>query len=187
MFIIYILACMMTEIGLPPIMVMFELGLLLNSYNEWRDIDFDNGLIYVQSKPEFRFHTKSYIPRSIPMCKELQTLPIDMLQAGRFVFDNSHDQLLYHPNAYYKEIVKIYKRAGIKGANLHTLRHTFVSHRIMKGVDPRTVQEYLGHSSIQITEKYSHLSKSYKRDAINVLSFRRQVEIKLKQIGEAKR
>lgn len=40
-------------------------------YLEWQDIDFDNGLICVQSKPEFGFHPKSYKPRSIPMCREL--------------------------------------------------------------------------------------------------------------------
>jgi site-specific recombinase XerD len=82
------------------------------------------------------------------------------------------------------EIMKVYKKAGIQGTNLHTLRHTFASHLIMKGVDPRTVQEYLGHSSLQITEKYSHLSKSHRRGAINVLSFGAPIETKLKQIGE---
>ncbi|MGB8657619.1 MAG: tyrosine-type recombinase/integrase [Candidatus Zixiibacteriota bacterium] len=153
---------------------------------EWRDIDFDNGLIYVQSKPEFGFHPKSYKPRSIPICNDLRTFLFDMPQAGRFVFDDGHNQPLHHPNTYYKELTKIYKKAGIEGANLHTLRHTFASHLIMKGVDPRTVQEYLGHSSLQVTEKYSHLSKSHKREAINVLSFGADIETKPKQIGQAK-
>jgi len=54
----------------------------------------------------------------------------------------------------------------------------------MKGVDPRTVQEYLGHSTIQITEKYSHLSKNHKREAIKILSFACEVETKLKQIAQ---
>lgn len=156
-------------------------------YLEWKDLDFDNGLICVQSKAEFGFHPKSYRPRSIPMCKELRTLLMDMPQAGRFIFDNGHDRPLHHPNTYYKEIVKVYKKAGVAGANLHTLRHTFASHLIMKGVDPRTVQEYLGHSSLQITEKYSHLSKSHRREAINVLSFSDPIETELKQIGEAGR
>jgi len=86
--------------------------------------------------------------------------------------------------------MKIYKTAGITGANLRTLRHTFTSHLIMKGVDPRTVQKYLGHSSIQITEKYPHLSKNHKREAINVLSFSPAtggIETKLKLFGEAEK
>jgi integrase len=152
-------------------------------YLEWKDIDFDNGLITVQSKPEFGFHPKSYKPRSIPMCRELRILLLDMPQAGRFVFDDGHNRPLHHPDTYYRQLIRIYKKAGIQGANLHTLRHTFASHLIMKGVDPRTVQEYLGHSSLQITEKYSHLSKSHKQEAINVLDFSENVETKLKQIG----
>ena len=152
-------------------------------YLEWKDIDFETGLIHIQSKAEYGFHPKSYKPRSIPMCRELQAMLLDMPQAGRFLFDNGNNQPLHHPNTYYKMIMQIYKKAGIEGANLHTLRHTFASHLIMKGVDARTVQEYLGHSSLQITEKYSHLSKSHKREAINVLSFLGQGETKLKQIG----
>jgi integrase len=76
------------------------------------------------------------------------------------------------------------RKVRFGGANLHTLRHTFASHLIMKGVDPRTVQEYMGHSTIQVTEKYSHLSKSHKREAINVLSFAEKVEKKVKQTGK---
>lgn len=150
-------------------------------YLEWKDIDFANGLIHVQSKPEFGFHPKSYKPRSIPMCDELRNMLLDMPQAGRFVLDNGNNQPLHHQGTYLKMLKRIYKKAGIEGANLHTLRHTFASHLIMKGVDPRTVQEYLGHSTIQITEKYSHLSKSHKREAIKILSFPAEVETKLKQ------
>jgi len=153
-------------------------------YLEWKDIDFGNGLILVQSKPEFGFHPKSYKPRSIPMCKELAALLMDMPQAGRFIFDDGQNHPLHHPIYYYKEVMKVYKKAGIEGANLHTLRHTFASHLIMEGVDPRTVQEYLGHHSIQVTEKYSHLSKSHKREAIEALSFIAKDETKSKQIAE---
>jgi len=53
----------------------------------------------------------------------------------------------------------------------------------MQGVDPRTVQEYLGHSTIQVTEKYSHLSQSHKHQAIEVLNFSNDIETKLKQMG----
>jgi len=167
------------------ILVLLYTGLRRSelAFLEWKDIDFENGLICVQSKPEFGFHPKSYKPRSIPMCSELRALMMDMPQAGRFVFDNGNNQPLYIPNSYYREIAKIYKKAGIEEANMHTTRHTFASHLIMQGVDSRTVQEYLGHSTIQVTEKYSHLSKSHKRQAIEVLNFSKRSETKLKQMG----
>jgi integrase len=156
-------------------------------YLEWKDIDFDNGLIHVQSKPEFGFHPKSYKARSIPICSELRNLLLDMPQVGRFVFDNGNNDPLYRPNRFLKKLKKISKKAGVKEVNLHTLRHTFASHLIMKGVDPRTVQEYLGHSSIQVTEKYSHLSKSHKFQAIQVLNFYSQDGTNLAQIERTER
>lgn len=74
-------------------------------------------------------------------------------------------------------------KAGIVDVSLHGLRHTFASYLIRKGVDSRTVQEYLAHSIIQVTEKYSHLSKSHKREAIKVLDSSRDIETELKQMG----
>jgi integrase len=168
------------------ILVLLYTGLRRSelAYLEWKDIDFNNGLIYVQSKPEFGFHPKSYKPRSIPMCSELRKLLMDSPQVGRFVFDNGRNQPLYIPNSYYREIAKIYRKADIEDANMHTLRHTFASYLIMQGVDARTVQEYLGHSTLQVTEKYAHLSKNHKHQAVEVLNFSTGIETKLKQKGE---
>jgi integrase len=144
---------------------------------EWSDVKFEDKLIHVQAKPGFGFHTKSDKARSVPINSELEDILNSLAIRGRFVFDNGKGRPLHQPDYYTDQFIKILKKAEIRGASLHTLRHTFTSYLVMAGVDLRTVQELLGHSTVKVTEQYSHLSPDHRARAVGVLNF----ETKLKQ------
>lgn len=48
-----------------------------------------------------------------------------------------------------------------KGQAAHVLRHSFASHFVMNGGDILTLQKILGHSTVNMTMRYAHLSVSH--------------------------
>jgi len=54
--------------------------------------------------------------------------------------------------------------------HFHTIRHTFASNLVQRGVDLYTVKELLGHSNITTTQIYSHLKRSNLVSAVDKLS-----------------
>ena len=61
------------------------------------------------------------------------------------------------------------EKSGITGVTWHTLRHTFASRLVDRGVDIVTVKELLGHSSITVTMRYTHTNLDSKRAAVEKL------------------
>jgi site-specific recombinase XerD len=68
-----------------------------------------------------------------------------------------------------KWFVPALEEAKIEEFNWHDLRHTFASRLVMAGVDLRTVQQLMGHKTIQMTVRYSHLAPEHQLDAVERL------------------
>ena len=69
-----------------------------------------------------------------------------------------------------REISRVVKLTGIaKKVTAHTLRHSFATHLILRGVDIRSVQQLLGHVDVRTTEIYTHIAKAMRGEITSQL------------------
>jgi len=106
------------------------------------------------------FHgTKSGKSRSVPVSDELfQQIEKHLKEWQEFSFSLS---------AFRRAL----DQSGIelpKGQAAHVLRHTFASHFMMNGGNILILQKILGHSSVMVTMRYSHLAPEHFNDAIKL-------------------
>ena len=73
-----------------------------------------------------------------------------------YAITNPHTRTAYH--SFYAAWFQVRKAADLEGLRIHDLRHTFASVLINKGVSIYEVQTLLGHSTIQMTQRYAHLA-----------------------------
>jgi len=82
------------------------------------------------------------------------------------VIRNSRGETLAGPRHWFESATR---NANIRAFSWHCLRHTFASRLVMAGVDLRTVQELMGHKSISMTVRYSHLTPKHTLEAVERL------------------
>ncbi len=131
---------------------------------KWDDINFERNLIQIDE-------TKSGSPRDVPMSDFLREtmLALKSRSSHEYVFVNR----LGKPYRDVREsFSRALKKAQIKDCTFHTLRHTAASFLVMSNVDLVTVKEILGHKTIQMTMRYSHLTGKHKQQAMNILQRR---------------
>ena len=133
----------------------------------WGQVDLDGRIVDLQQ-------TKTD-PRRVPLTVSAIEILSDLIpksgyKCQDFVFLPKRPQMTYRrrPNQYFRESFEAaVKRAGIKDFHMHDLRHTAASYMIMNGVDLRTVADILGHKTISMTMKYTHLLDDYKLKAVD--------------------
>lgn len=138
----------------------------------WSDINWSNKTLTVRHSwcvVKKGLNTpKSNKTRHIPLMSELYKLLSEKKVSTGFVFPDENGKI-FNDKKLNNEIRKACIRADIRKISCHTLRHTFASHLVMKGAPLLAIQELLGHSDIQTTMRYAHLTESSLKSATDLL------------------
>jgi integrase len=151
----------------PIILVALFTGLRKNDvFNlKWENIDFDKACIILTEE-------KTEKTRIIHMNKDLVTLFQSLPVKGEYIFPGRKGKPLTNVD---RSFAKAIKESGLdpgQGSQkivFHTLRHSCISQLIERGADSMMVKNYVNHSSIQMTERYAHLSEEYQRNTAKLL------------------
>lgn len=141
---------------------------------KWFDIELDRKDIIIRDP-------KNSINRILPMTKRVfnmlnkrkKELHSDF-KLNDYVFkDRNNDKIKEVSDAYQKTVDDLGFNKNIDDRRMkavfHTLRHTFASWLVQRGVDIYTVQKLMGHKDIKMTMRYSHLAPQSYKNAISVL------------------
>lgn len=129
---------------------------------KWNECDFNRQLIRITN-------TKNGETRSVPMHDVIKTtlIKIHKHPESPYIFYKGNGRPFMNVR---KSFDKLLTECKIEGFRFHDLRHTYASQLAMSGVDLNTIRELLGHKSLQMTLRYSHLSPDHKRRAVDSLS-----------------
>lgn len=133
---------------------------------KWNDIDMGSGVLTVGGGG-----AKSGQTRHVPLNDEARTVLKQWREcvgkSSGLVFPGRGGRRLDNIRKAFQGIVSA---AEIDNFRFHDLRHTFASNLVMAGVSLYVVKELLGHSTIQMTERYAHLNPNEKQNAVAKLA-----------------
>jgi len=143
-----------------------RLGEMINL--TWDKVDLSKSVPEIKIVSNSDWITKTGKSRNIPLHKNA----VDILQKWqgkhpKYVFVSQEGNLI-HPSKPYNAMKRALKNSKLEG-HVHKLRHTFASHLVMKGASIYEVQKLLGHTKIEQTQIYAHLSPKHKQSVIDKL------------------
>lgn len=141
--------------------VLLDTGCRLSEMLNLRydDVNYETNLISI-------WVNKGDRPRSIPMTTRVRSI---LKERQRIHKIKPFTVTIYQAGKAWAWVRKEMGLANDTEFVLHALRHTCATRLVNKGVDLYVVKEWLGHSSIQVTERYAHLAPNKLVHAASIL------------------
>jgi site-specific recombinase XerD len=135
----------------------------------WNDVDFEHGILSIKD-------TKSGRNRSAIMTPDVRKMLEERKQnsnSNDLIFlSRNGGEITAVPDRFAGTVKELGFNTGITDDRqkvvFHSLRHTFASWLVMSGVDLYTVQKLMGHSTMSMTERYSHLAPEHLKKAVGM-------------------
>lgn len=157
---------------------------------KWNNIDFERAVIKVKATAirvrntdiNSKAKTKIIIhePKSVASKREIP-IPTFILQQLKNLYEKSNsesyiltnqERKCMEPRTYQNIYKNILKECNIDYINYHSLRHSFASMCIQKGMDIKMLSEILGHSNVNVTlNRYIHTSLEQKRNQMEKIFY----------------
>jgi integrase len=136
---------------------------------KWCHINTKSGIIQIMNP-------KGGISRAVYMTDKVKSMfeGMEQKEPESYIFTRKEgEQMTEMPRIFFKVVDELGLNKGITDPRqkvvAHTLRHTFASWHVTAGTDIYTLKELLGHSIIQMTERYSHLAPGTLQNATKKL------------------
>ena len=161
------------------VMLMYGCGLRMSEVLNLRikDIDFGFNKVYVWDSKSLKDLVQGYGTVFMPFALEKKYPNAKTETKWQFLFPmnkvskDPRSQTIrrhhIHPKTLGRNISSASKKANIyKKISSHTFRHSYATHLLQHGTDIRSIQELLGHKSIETTMIYTHVVKELNKDEI---------------------
>ena len=143
-----------------------RLAEILNMKSSW--IDTLQNIITLKNSIDFT--TKSKKERIIPIHPRIASIVINPNSNADDLIFNRKSDIKFNEDYVSKQFKKALRAAKLNDdIHFHTLRHSFASNLVQRGVNLYVVKELLGHEDIKTTQIYSHLTSSSLSNAIHLL------------------
>jgi integrase len=128
----------------------------------WADLDLKKA---VAKLSETKNGSPRHLPIIPPVLEQIKALPRP-IDSATFLFPGieEHENAYHYFRRYWDEALE---KAGIEDFRFHDLRHSAASYLTEASVPLVTVAEILGHKTMTMVQRYSHVATSHKAEVVN--------------------